>query len=906
MRLRTELGQPNLTQPLTDTAFPKWDIEHLPDFVLCGDPWFRPIALAFGPDGCLYIVDWYNAIISHNEVPRTHPDRDKTRGRIWRVRHESQPHRIEVPNLYAAPDSKLLTHLAATSSWEANAAWQEITDRQATSVAPHLAERVVSNTLPIDLRLRAAWSLEGLGKLDSAHWQSFLKSGQSVLVREALRLLRTAKVDPALRLQIAEKHLVPSELGRDRRVTQEALRLLADLLTFDATAFGTAQPTQVRERAVDALVAHLYRLELLRERVPRSYHDDFETYLARAALERHPERLRAWLDDSQVGSTLPVQDSKLQYRAIGCLALGGAEGGRRLAPLLARLNRPATDEEVVLVAKAAPDPAAVDALQRVLANGPALRALYLQRAQLNDTALSPLLENAVRNLIAREPSAANQDLLVQVATGFRLSGLEAELVAAAEAPGASPERQRSALRALREAGSKQVAVFGSFARSGDDGVRREAVTALAAAKSDEAVPALLDVWGTLPPNLRRLAVDRLASSPGGARQLVEKIQQGAIARDELDGNALDKLAAVLPDDPSVKQLVAELNAGLSTVLRLNGGDGDYVDQPLELTGPFTVETWVRLDPGISNQDSLLGGPELDANFFESRFRVWLGGGVHDIVVASRPIVPEAWTHVAFTRDSAGVFRIYLNGELDMTSTTKDVRSFQNLFVGRGNVAGGTAGGLAEFRVWNVCRTPDEIRAAANLALPRADGLVYSGTGHQWGRLHGDAKLERTADAPPVLSQSEASALAVKFEQFRALTTRRGDPNRGQQVFTTTCGVCHTVHGVGGKVGPALDGAGAHGPEALLRNVLTPNAAMEGGYRRFRVETQDGDVVEGLLAAQDADSFTIRQPSTEDQRFLRNKLRRAGFLKGSVMPEGLLEALPPDQAQDLLTYVLTLK
>ncbi|MCE9595166.1 MAG: hypothetical protein K8S98_13350, partial [Planctomycetes bacterium] len=41
------------------------------------DSWFRPVALHFGPDGCLYVVDWYNAIISHNEVPRSDPRRDK-------------------------------------------------------------------------------------------------------------------------------------------------------------------------------------------------------------------------------------------------------------------------------------------------------------------------------------------------------------------------------------------------------------------------------------------------------------------------------------------------------------------------------------------------------------------------------------------------------------------------------------------------------------------------------------------------------------------------------------------------------------------------------------------------------------------------------------------------------------
>ena len=42
--------------------------------------------MTMGPDGCLYVIDWYNKIISHNEVARNHPDRDKQSGRIWRIK----------------------------------------------------------------------------------------------------------------------------------------------------------------------------------------------------------------------------------------------------------------------------------------------------------------------------------------------------------------------------------------------------------------------------------------------------------------------------------------------------------------------------------------------------------------------------------------------------------------------------------------------------------------------------------------------------------------------------------------------------------------------------------------------------------------------------------------------------
>lgn len=55
------------------------------------DPNFRPIDLKFGPDGGLYIVDWYNPLISHGENPPRDPARDKSHGRIWRITYKDKP-----------------------------------------------------------------------------------------------------------------------------------------------------------------------------------------------------------------------------------------------------------------------------------------------------------------------------------------------------------------------------------------------------------------------------------------------------------------------------------------------------------------------------------------------------------------------------------------------------------------------------------------------------------------------------------------------------------------------------------------------------------------------------------------------------------------------------------------------
>ncbi len=60
------------------------------DFILSADPWFRPVSVQIGPDGAIYIADFYNSIIGHYEVPLDHPKRDKIRGRIWRVTYKGK------------------------------------------------------------------------------------------------------------------------------------------------------------------------------------------------------------------------------------------------------------------------------------------------------------------------------------------------------------------------------------------------------------------------------------------------------------------------------------------------------------------------------------------------------------------------------------------------------------------------------------------------------------------------------------------------------------------------------------------------------------------------------------------------------------------------------------------------
>ncbi len=85
--------------------------ERMPDFLTCDDPWFRPVQVKLGPDGALYIGDFYNPIIGHYEQPLLDPRRDHTHGRIWRIAYVGE--KKDATSASAGPVVKDLTKLNA-------------------------------------------------------------------------------------------------------------------------------------------------------------------------------------------------------------------------------------------------------------------------------------------------------------------------------------------------------------------------------------------------------------------------------------------------------------------------------------------------------------------------------------------------------------------------------------------------------------------------------------------------------------------------------------------------------------------------------------------------------------------------------------------------------------------------
>ncbi len=104
---------------------------------------FRPVDIKMGPEGAIYVVDWYNAIIDHGEVDFHHPLRDKAHGRIWRLTAKGRP-LVERPKIHGAPIPDLLNLLKAPEQYTRTQANRELATRPSQELAKQVLEWVAA------------------------------------------------------------------------------------------------------------------------------------------------------------------------------------------------------------------------------------------------------------------------------------------------------------------------------------------------------------------------------------------------------------------------------------------------------------------------------------------------------------------------------------------------------------------------------------------------------------------------------------------------------------------------------------------------------------------------------------------------------------------------------------------
>jgi len=286
---------------------------------------FRPVDLKLGPDGALYVVDWYNPIIDHGEVDFYHPLRDRSHGRIWRITAKNRP-TVDVPAIAGASIEQLFELLKVPESYTRQQAKRELILHDHTAVATHLniwaAGLDAEDPAYEHHKLEAGWLSITINQPHQGLFDELLSSKSANIRAAATRMVgRAGDTDHALPLL--------ARLVNDShpQVRLEAVNALRDLEVPDAATIAL----RALEHPVDDNLAFALELTVrdLREQwIPslltnQKVFDGNEERLRYALLEVTDSRVTSHLLDQFNKETFNEKDAQ---RAVGLItSLGTSE-----------------------------------------------------------------------------------------------------------------------------------------------------------------------------------------------------------------------------------------------------------------------------------------------------------------------------------------------------------------------------------------------------------------------------------------------------------------------------------------------------------------------------------------------------------------------------------------------------
>jgi putative membrane-bound dehydrogenase-like protein len=136
-----------------------------PDFLQANDSWFMPVAQKTGPDGCLYILDWYDQYHCYQDANRDPAGIDRLKGRLYRVRYMESPRRFGF-DLARSSDDELIDFLRDPNVYVRDIAQRLLTERASPALRGKLETLVMDDQAPRQARLHGLWALIASGPLE--------------------------------------------------------------------------------------------------------------------------------------------------------------------------------------------------------------------------------------------------------------------------------------------------------------------------------------------------------------------------------------------------------------------------------------------------------------------------------------------------------------------------------------------------------------------------------------------------------------------------------------------------------------------------------------------------------------------------------------------------------------------
>ncbi len=488
------------------------------DFVKSEDPWFRPVNIKLGPDGAMYIADFYNAIIGHYEVPLGHPKRDKMRGRIWRITYKGQQNKTK--DWSVAPLSELLAALDVDNLPTRMTSADEVADRIGSPAIEDIKTMLAAPATTPTKYIHGLWLLHRLNGMNDDILQKAMVHTDPLIRLHAFRVLGEQNPAPESYYPLVAKALADKDPHVQRAATELMMKYPTIASVEGVLSLQHQTPvfdTHMKYTTRLALRNLLRNESLLKEVVAKEWKADDAASIAFVLVDVPSSPSAQFLGKYLDQYALAKEKIPLAYKHV-----------TRLMDLR-QLN--------AMIDKAMNKNAADIDLKSLIFLG--IQEGMTQRGVMGDPKLfekwgkeisKDLIRKYPPGTLAEPDTIAKQKFAINLAGEYKLMSLEPALKSYLSAPTSNVEVKTSALRALlKQEPVMNMTLVGDVLKDSVTLDLKKRVVAVAGEFPGPAMNKVLSQVRNAPSDLQIAIVTALSSTPEGKDIVFHQVREGKLA-----------------------------------------------------------------------------------------------------------------------------------------------------------------------------------------------------------------------------------------------------------------------------------------------------------------------------------------------------------------------------------------
>ncbi|HEV2293201.1 MAG TPA: PVC-type heme-binding CxxCH protein [Tepidisphaeraceae bacterium] len=841
------------------------------------DEWTSPIMAEVGPDGFVWVIDWYAYIVQHNPTPQGYengpgnayvtPRRDDHKhGRIYRIVYSGATPGKSLDLSKAAPAGLVSALRNDNQLWRLHAQ-RLLVEKQDKSVVGELIKLATDQSVDeIDLNvgaIHALWTLKGLGALDGAN-EDALAAAVAALNHPSAGVRRNA-------VQV----LPPGE---------QTLRTILDAKLLDDP------DAQVR----------LMTLLAIADQPSGSAISATAGAAVYAALRKPENLIDRWIPDAAVAAAAK-HDAAFLHAA---LARSAKQNAAAPAPA------PSTQPQAKSAGAKQPQNLIVNGSFEDVQNGGPVGWRAIMHAGRGTLRVDSTARTGARSAMIASAEGGDvswsQDVRVKPNTRYRLSAWVKTRSAGGDGLGALfnvHELQRQGAATPLRGDNDWTELTGEFATG-----ERSSIT----------INMLFGGWGRATGEAWYDNVQLIELGPADPATLAtagetDKLAQAVkiVARHYAEGAPADTIVATLDALKGVETDVAEnvldgLVAGWPDRADAAPSFSDAEKRRITMLGEalsadqrdrllVLANRWGQSDIFAGQMDEVLRALEATLGSAGASPAERADAAKRMIRLRDDPATIKTILAQVTPQASSELSRMLI---LALADSREDAVA-GHILAKSAILTPAARAAAVSVMMRRVPWTNAMLKAIQERKLTRGDLTASDWQTLKTHRDRGIALLARKLDT----TETNPDRLKV-LEAMRPALEMKGDIAVGQKLFTQLCAQCHTFNGQGGNLGPDLTGIASRGPTELLAEIIDPNRSVEANYRAWDIETKSRDHFSGRLNAETQTTVELLDATGQRHVIQRENIRSMTASNFSVMPVGLVDTLKHEEVASLLEYLKT--